>query len=976
MNFQSGIKLSISLVILTLIINKASSQAVRNVSNFKHFEYKDGLSENDVKEFIPDNENGYWFRTSGSIIFFNGNEFINYKNDNKLFHLENEKVFSFNFYRNHIYVFGNVGVDVINWKTKESRCVYTHRSPLQIRTGFITSKGHILIITSDGTVFEVVKNKLKKIGNITYYTQCTIKETREADILISNDNKELLIFDSALLLIKKYSGSFDVISPGIFRHSSYGTIIATNQNNYRFDPQVKDLVKIDGALSFKRLFCETNQYFYSVTKFNKIAQQDKASSSVTEVKIQLNNNYYINHISNDHHNTIVLCTNQGVLIFSENNNSFRQLPYPLKTNESDDNTRRALIETRDHKILQITYRWLAMHDPLSFTNKLISQANYNGYAALLDENILWIGTDGQGLISVNLNDAKMPEQNRFVGAGAFDVMHITTLNKLNDQFLILGTSISRVRLKIFDLKNHYFKDVIIKGWPGGVIKDKVTSIVDARSGGKWICTNSGLIHLSDSFELKRWIGKKELGTDLINYVYEDDKKNLWIATDHGLFVYNLSANKAIKKLSYNNGLAGDKCLSIIPDRYNTLWVPTYTGLSRIELKSEIINNYYIHDGLSDNEYNYSSFLKTSSGDIYVGGLNNYVHIKPFPFDFTKKSSVILSMDYVLLNKRGVDSLINHVSIRPLKLHFKDDRLSFKFSLKNQMFSEFVNYQYRIKGLDDKWIKLNRNNEITVDFLPPGNYVLQIQSIDIRNKQNLYQISVPLSVLTYFYESNLFYILLFLFFIGLIISIFIIRFNSLKQIGRLKTDLSNDIHDEIGTIFTKAVMQLDLLNQKAGKTYPEISAVERSLRDGIQRFRNVLWSLNTDHGMSDDFAARINTTISEIFSNTVFDFRVTNKSMNIYFNKSIRVRRNLLLIIRELAHNTLKHSNGDLFEVIIRKESNKWILEIFDNGTKRPDTPDSREMGLGLKSIERRVASIKGKLLIEDRLNCYYIKIII
>jgi len=66
----------------------------------------------------------------------------------------------------------------------------------------------------------------------------------------------------------------------------------------------------------------------------------------------------------------------------------------------------------------------------------------------------------------------------------------------------------------------------------------------------------------------------------------------------------------------------------------------------------------------------------------------------------------------------------------------------------------------------------------------------------------------------------------------------------------------------------------------------------------------------------------------------------------------------------------------LFEVIIRKESNKWILEIFDNGTKRPDTPDSREMGLGLKSIERRVASIKGKLLIEDRLNCYYIKIII
>jgi signal transduction histidine kinase len=66
----------------------------------------------------------------------------------------------------------------------------------------------------------------------------------------------------------------------------------------------------------------------------------------------------------------------------------------------------------------------------------------------------------------------------------------------------------------------------------------------------------------------------------------------------------------------------------------------------------------------------------------------------------------------------------------------------------------------------------------------------------------------------------------------------------------------------------------------------------------------------------------------------------------------------------------------MFEVIINKVSNKWILEIFDNGTNGSEPGGSRDMGLGLKSIHSRVASIKGKLIIENRLNCYYIKIII
>jgi ligand-binding sensor domain-containing protein len=119
MKFSIGIKVSILIFIINLITNTVTSQIVKNISNFRYFEYKDGLSENDVKEFIADKENGYWFRTSGSIIFFNGYEFTNYNKENNLFHIHNKKIFTFNSFRNHIYVFGKEGIDIINLKTKD-----------------------------------------------------------------------------------------------------------------------------------------------------------------------------------------------------------------------------------------------------------------------------------------------------------------------------------------------------------------------------------------------------------------------------------------------------------------------------------------------------------------------------------------------------------------------------------------------------------------------------------------------------------------------------------------------------------------------------------------------------------------------------------------------------------------------------------------------------------------------------------------
>jgi hypothetical protein len=56
------------------------------------------------------------------------------------------------------------------------------------------------------------------------------------------------------------------------------------------------------------------------------------------------------------------------------------------------------------------------------------------------------------------------------------------------------------------------------------------------------------------------------------------------------------------------------------------------------------------DNANPKQISYQRFYG-QDGNIYLGGLNNYIHIAPFPFKTDKSLPFKLSMDYISLNKR-------------------------------------------------------------------------------------------------------------------------------------------------------------------------------------------------------------------------------------------------------------------------------------------------------------------------------------
>jgi len=194
---------------------------------------------------------------------------------------------------------------------------------------------------------------------------------------------------------------------------------------------------------------------------------------------------------------------------------------------------------------------------------------------------------------------------------------------------------------------------------------------------------------------------------------------------------------------------------------------------------------------------------------------------------------------------------------------------------------------------------------------------------------------------------------------LIIIYFKIKSRSIEE--KMRQTLSDDIHDEIGSLLTKTAMRAELLKHKTGGQYPELQQIENNLREAVQSMRNLIWTF--DHGQSktSDLVNRIRQTLDFVFADTDFNCVVTDRSSRLKFDRSFEVKRNIIFIIKELANNSFKYSNGNQFEVVLRYRNRKWRLNIADNGQNANYDKLLPKKGTGLKSIERRMALINGEV---------------
>ncbi len=216
--------------------------------------------------------------------------------------------------------------------------------------------------------------------------------------------------------------------------------------------------------------------------------------------------------------------------------------------------------------------------------------DHNGY--------LWIG--GYGGLS-RFDGKGFQNYNRKTGLIDHNVNAIC-LDDSNNLFIGTNKGISVFNGRIF--KNYSSKKSAYSNY--------ITSFCKGYHNNIYVGSNMGL-YMFKNGELK---SIKKLEGQRINVLYNPDTSVIFIGTDNGLFIYGHNTFKLLKKA---NGLASDKINCLVMFK-NNLVIGTNGGLSFLDLKNQKITNYYVKNGLIDenivtvnNQDNENLWIGTSSG---------------------------------------------------------------------------------------------------------------------------------------------------------------------------------------------------------------------------------------------------------------------------------------------------------------------------------------------------------------------------
>ncbi|WP_316804484.1 two-component regulator propeller domain-containing protein [Pedobacter nototheniae] len=490
------------------------------------------------------------------------------------------------------------------------------------------------------------------------------------------------------------------------------------------------------------------------------------------------------------------------------------------------------------------------------------------------------------------------------------------------------------------------------------LTDKILYIFEDRSGNVWVSTTSDLYVLKkNAAEFIKEVSKpllKEIQFEDICYINEDQHENLWFATTiSGVVVFHPKTN-TVKKIDKNNGLSSNNITCILIDDNGDVWLSSDKGISKYISKKKYFINYDTRDGLSGNEFNYRSALKTRSGQFFFGGLTGLTSFFPNQIKTNHRIPNIIFTDLKLFNKSVAIGAYNNlldsnISLtKAITLKWSQNVFSVDFAILNFVKADKNKYGYKLEGFEKNW---NYVSTPTASYtnLSPGNYTLLVKG---SNNDGYWAAPIKLNikVLPPFYRTwwaYLFYLCMIAILFFIVIRYLLIRavFEKEKEINEYKLEFFTHISHEIRTPLTLIVGPLEKLMDKA-QYEAGLYDVLQPIKNNTDRLMNLVnelldfrkaesgkMSLQVSPGNIVKFCKEIFLAFQNlaINNNINYNFKSQIEETEIYFDKPQFEK-----VLFNLLSNAFKFTQtGGCIDLMIEEHTNTVIIYITDNGKGIP-----------------------------------------
>lgn len=506
--------------------------------------------------------------------------------------------------------------------------------------------------------------------------------------------------------------------------------------------------------------------------------------------------------------------------------------------------------------------------------------------------------------------------------------------RLKDGSLVAGYTLSK--LIHIDAKTKAFRPVFQnKPKDDFILKTLIQS--DYDNNVLWIGTESkGLFKINldgDILEHYDIDSAPALSNNSILSLFETTGELLIGTFGGGVNRLNTEENK-IQVIDKQIGLCDNNVVSILPVNDKIVMAATYNGLSKINLEKLDIQNYFEKDGISDNEFNYTSAYKSEEGAFYFGGLNGITRLS---FEKLPKKNKLPPLNFTRLEyyNQTKDTTVqfNRLNEMPIILSPYDINLKVAWSMPE--YFDFKDYTYytKLEGFDDNWLYQDNNNSITYNKLPAGDYNLKVKATDKNGNLSQSMLEVPITINQIFYKSWWFIVLTILAVSAIVYSFFQYRLQQALAIERLRTKISSELHDDVGSMLTGLAMQTEMLEMqaKSKSDKKELKRLTQLSRNTIAHMRDFVWSLDSRKDSLEDLIERMQEYAEEYLLPAGIQYKMVVEGIQRTKKLNLNCRKNLFLIFKEAIANILKHSNAKNVQVHIVNRKSECRFMIKDDG---------------------------------------------
>lgn len=595
---------------------------------------------------------------------------------------------------------------------------------------------------------------------------------------------------------------------------------------------------------------------------------------------------YVSSLYEDKEKNVWVCTNEGLYRFNAEAQVFRN----IRNKRPDDTT---VIHNAVSAIVEAT--------PRPGSAKTSPAKMLPG-----KERAIWVSTWGAGIFSYN--NGLQPVPNPVTAAGPFNKnLHASCMIQRRNGEIWIGTQTGE--LNIYDPvagKCFSISHSLLKG-------ETLTQLLEDHAGNTWIASNSGLLVKCENGNWRDTTDFRKILSDLgdILKLYEDNRHHLWVCTSsYGLHEIDTRNGQVIKQFNgdpdknegllsngaadivqYNDstfliaseglcilnsrtntfkyllpadGLPAEHITNLILDKQKRLWVACDGGLYRLNIDNNLYVTYDAADGIVNDVFQVASATVLQDGRIAIGTPHDFLVFDPEKTIDRKEVPAVHITGFALGTAYlPVDSI---QKLEELKLSYNNTFT--RIELSTLSFRDRYYMYYMLDGLDKTWKRVY-NNEITYQYLPPGNYTLMLKARNGEGAESKKITMLQVEVSPPFWKTWWFYSMLVLLTVGLLFWFDHERIKRKTAILKMRGNIADDLHQDINEALSSITILSAMAKMKAvrepEKSKEFIEEIHAKSQNMSLAMDDKLWSIDPNNDSMEKFMLRFREYIDTLRS---------------------------------------------------------------------------------------------------------------